>query len=708
WAQAALSARIGAGGFLCGTGVHPIIFLNTATFEHTADYEHVRYILLLGAQAGSIVHYDTMIAAHSIAERRPGGIKVVSVDPFASYAGSKAEEWIPIRPGTDAAFVLALVNLLVNEYKIYDADFLKKKTNAPYLIKPDGRYARDKASGKPLVWDLVENKAKVFDEVVRDYALEGVYSLDNEQLKPSFQLVKEHVMKYTPEYASEVTTIPVETIKRIAKEIGEAACIGQTIIIDGVELPYRPVSILWYRGISSHKNSFPTSCANMLLCVILGAVQVPGAIRGHPRYDEYVTADGMMAPKPTGSSTMRNMPYPPRHARKPTSMDAIELFPVAHGAHGVFAWVASNPERFGFKPGEYPYPEIYFTFRADNVENTVSPKMVGSVYSKIPMIVAFAVEPSPAISFADIVFPDLHHLERLAETVSNRTDVPGVWYAAKPVVSPPFEEPYDKLVNNAQIFLAIAEKAGFLPRVYKALNKQWGLEDTEYELNPNQKYDYIELINRELKNKLGSERGVDWLLSPDGGLISTKTKPKELYPGAHRNGRIHLYYEFLLDSGEDVKKVTQELGIPWDTSDYQPIPDWKPCPSYGKRSVGDYDLFITNYKVPIQAHGFGRRNPILRKLVESHRLDCVMINPLTAERKGISEGDEIWLETQKGYKSKVIVALTERVHPEVLATMQHKITKGAEFNETIVSDDDTIGFVNASVDTCTLAKVYKT
>ncbi|MCL5066968.1 MAG: molybdopterin-dependent oxidoreductase, partial [Thaumarchaeota archaeon] len=447
WAQAALSARIGAGGFLCGTGVHPIIFLNTATFEHTADYEHVRYILLLGAQAGSIIHYDTMIAAHSIAERRPGGIKVVSVDPFASYAGSKAEEWVPIRPGTDAAFVLALANLLVNEYKIYDADFLKKKTNAPYLIKPDGRYARDKASGKPLVWDLVENKAKVFDEVVSDYALEGVYSVNNEQLKPAFQLVKEHVMKYTPEYASEVTTIPVETIKRIAMEIGEAACIGQTTIIDGVELPYRPVSILWYRGISSHKNSFPTSCANMLLCVILGAVQVPGAIRGHPRYDEYVTGDGLMAPKPTGSSTMRNMPYPARRARKPTSMDAIELFPVAHGAHGVFAWVASNPERFGFKPGEYPYPEIYFTFRADNMENTVSPKMVGSVYSKIPMIVAFAVEPSPAINFADIVFPDLHHLERLAETVSNRTDVPGVWYAAKPVVSPPFEEPYNKLVN---------------------------------------------------------------------------------------------------------------------------------------------------------------------------------------------------------------------------------------------------------------------
>ena len=45
--------------------------------------------------------------------------------------------------GTDAAFLMSLTNLLVNEYKIYDESYLKKRTNAPYLINTNGYYARD-------------------------------------------------------------------------------------------------------------------------------------------------------------------------------------------------------------------------------------------------------------------------------------------------------------------------------------------------------------------------------------------------------------------------------------------------------------------------------------------------------------------------------------------------------------------------------------
>ncbi|MBI2184077.1 MAG: molybdopterin-dependent oxidoreductase [Thaumarchaeota archaeon] len=705
WATAISASRIGAGGFLCGTGVHPIIFLNTATFEHTPDTEYAKFLLLLGAQAGSIIHYDTMNAARNIAEKRPGGVKVVSVDPLASYAGSKAEEWIPIRPGTDAAFVLSIANLLVNEYGIYDASFLKEKTNAPYLIRPNGRYAKNPETSKPLVWDAVEGRAKTYDADVTDFALEGSYMVNDEECKPSFQQVKDHLKKYTPEYASQITTIPPEVIRRVAKEMGEAASIGQTITIDGVELPYRPVSVVWYRGISSHKNSFLTSCSAMMLCVLLGAVQVPGAIRGHPPMDEYVTSEGLMAPSSPPTHTMRTMPYPVRPVKKPSSIDAIELFPVAHGTHGVYNYVVSNPERFGYKPAEYPYPEILFIFRANNVENTVSPQMVANVFAKIPFVVAFAVEPDASVNLADIVFPDLHHLERLAETVYNRVDEPGYWYAAKPVVGPPFDPPYDKIVNNAEIFLAIAEKAKFLSEVYRTLNRMWRLEGTQYELNPNGKYTYQELADRYLKKNLGSDKGLDWLLSPNGGLIVFSNSHLEDYKGAFRKGRIHLYYEFLLPAGEEVKRVTKELGLPWDTSDYQPIPDWKPCSSYLKRN-DEFDLFITNYKVPILPHGH-RTNPLLRSLVASHRLDGVLINPATAAKKGIKEGDEIWIETQRGYKAKAVAMLTERVHPDVLATLQHRISKGVELQETLKMDDDLIGFVNASVDTCQLAKIQK-
>jgi anaerobic selenocysteine-containing dehydrogenase len=51
-----------------------------------------------------------MNAARNIAEKRPGDVKVLSVDPLASYAGFKPEEWIPIRSGTDATFVSSVTN----------------------------------------------------------------------------------------------------------------------------------------------------------------------------------------------------------------------------------------------------------------------------------------------------------------------------------------------------------------------------------------------------------------------------------------------------------------------------------------------------------------------------------------------------------------------------------------------------------------------
>ncbi len=54
---------------------------------------------------------------------------------------------------------------LINEHGIYDAEYLMYKTNAPYLIRPDGgRYVRDKNTNKPLVWDVIDNCPKAHDD----------------------------------------------------------------------------------------------------------------------------------------------------------------------------------------------------------------------------------------------------------------------------------------------------------------------------------------------------------------------------------------------------------------------------------------------------------------------------------------------------------------------------------------------------------------
>ena len=47
------------------------------------------------------------------------------VDPRFSTAAAKADWWLPIRPGTDIALLLAWINVLISE-GIYDRDYIEK------------------------------------------------------------------------------------------------------------------------------------------------------------------------------------------------------------------------------------------------------------------------------------------------------------------------------------------------------------------------------------------------------------------------------------------------------------------------------------------------------------------------------------------------------------------------------------------------------
>ena len=91
-------------------------------------------------------------------------MKAVVFDPYLSTQASKAHEWVPCRVGTDGAIALGMLNVILNEIGKWDDQYLKLKTNAPYLIQPDGHYLRDKASNKPLIWDAADGKAKTFDD----------------------------------------------------------------------------------------------------------------------------------------------------------------------------------------------------------------------------------------------------------------------------------------------------------------------------------------------------------------------------------------------------------------------------------------------------------------------------------------------------------------------------------------------------------------
>ena len=118
-----------------------------------SDLDYCNYLIYFGSQHGFQMGEDSTGEAQKMADARMRGMKLVVIDPLCTSAGSKANEWLPIRPGTDAALALAMINVLVNEIGIYDAGFLNKYTNGPYLIGLDGHDFRDKSTNNVVVWE---------------------------------------------------------------------------------------------------------------------------------------------------------------------------------------------------------------------------------------------------------------------------------------------------------------------------------------------------------------------------------------------------------------------------------------------------------------------------------------------------------------------------------------------------------------------------
>ena len=702
----------------CGNNVHGIAYMNQNAFEGTPDPTYSNYILNFGSQFGSVVHYDTMHATRELSERR-SDVKLVSIDPVCSSAAAAADEWVPIRPGTDAALILGMVDQLINELDIYDAEFLKRFTNAAYLVGPDGRYLRAAGTDKPLVWDA-NNGAQPFDAGTDDAALTGTFQVHGVDARPGFQVLKDHVRSYTPEYVESITTVPADTVRRLAREFGEAARIGETIEIDGVELPYRPATAIWYRGLSAHKHSMLNGLSIILLPTLVGGLDVPGGLLGDPwglmgkvkdrTYTAAASPEGLISQGFIGGGRVGGL-YPPRKTRKPQTTEMFELMPCApYGT--VFSLLNSEePELFGAPP----FPSMMINFQSNMMKTSGPPDIVERFIKRIPFVACIARRFEETTMMADIVLPDLHYLERLTPFVFqhlNSGDGRHSVYGSKPVVPSKMEGPVpdQPYVDAMQIYLELGKRSGTLGDIYEAFNTIAKMKD-EYKLDPDGEYTYFEICDRWLKNTFGPDKGLEWHL--EDGLWTDDKTVQEKYPRPFFDARAQIYFEFMLRAKDDLEATVAELGIPWETDDYQPVPDWKPGPAYER--TAPYDLFVTNMKVPNHALSHTHKNPILKTLSTRHNdLRSVWIHPETAAGRGIADGDEVRIETSQGRRQTATARVTQLVHPEVLATQGcgggwTKLSDSDEvnFNALLNIDVDHIDFVSGALDSAIAADVSK-
>lgn len=128
------------------------------------DMEHSRCIVLIGSHIGENLHNAQV---QTLADAMRNDVTLITVDPRFSVPASKSKYWLPIKPGTDIALLLAWMHVLIDE-GLYDRDYIE-------------RYAT------------------------------------------GFEQLKRHVARYSPEWVYLETGIEPETIRRTAREMAAAA-----------------------------------------------------------------------------------------------------------------------------------------------------------------------------------------------------------------------------------------------------------------------------------------------------------------------------------------------------------------------------------------------------------------------------------------------------------------------------------------------------
>lgn len=235
-------------------------------------------------------------------------------------------------------------------------------------------------------------------------ALEGSYEVDGVACQPAFQLIKDAVEPYTPEWDESVSTVPVETIRTLARELVEHARIGSTVVIDGFTFPFRPVAIQYERGAYQHTIEGPFGdLVGKILLELVGALEVPGGVTGNqtPRADLLEPdADGVV--KVRGEAAGVHWVWPPN------AVDSRSFYPVSHTLVHLAAKGILDPEAYHLA---YE-PEVLFTCGGNPMRSSFDRALFEAAYAKVPFSVSLSLTFDEAATMADIVLPEDAFLER--------------------------------------------------------------------------------------------------------------------------------------------------------------------------------------------------------------------------------------------------------------------------------------------------------
>jgi thiosulfate reductase/polysulfide reductase chain A len=518
------------------------------SYQHVAyDFGKTNYVLAFGA---SIIESEKPLARNlrmwgKMRREKPNRAKVVVIDPRYSITAAKADRWLPIKPGTDAALAMAIANVIISE-GLYDTEFIEKWTHG-------------------------------FDEYK--------------------QLVTD---SYSPERVAAITGIEAKTIREIAREFAQT----------------KPAIAWGGKGVADYPNGAYTSYAIFCLNALAGSIDVPGGVI----YQE--------------NPTYRDMPSIAEDeiawaGRDMAGLDLrqTDLFPVAKGV--------ANQVADSILAGT-PYPvEIAIGFNSNFNMSAPGAWRWDEAMKKVPYYIHIAPFISEMAEYADIILTAPTFLEAWGYDHSP----PGSGFAELKIKQPITDPLYDSRSVTDIIFEIARRLEGTVARSFAGIG-----DDAEGFV----RYRTETIIPWNDFREKGVWLGPAYQYGKYDRIFSTPSRKFEFYSGNLENalksagsavdGRIACLPHY-----EEVKTLGSEAEYPLRLVTYQPL------------------LTIENgsqnypwaQEILLIMHGVGWTN-------------FAEMNSETARALGITDKDEVWVESQFN-RIKVKARVTPRIHPQVVA-----------------------------------------
>ncbi|HZA54592.1 MAG TPA: molybdopterin-dependent oxidoreductase [Candidatus Udaeobacter sp.] len=207
------------------------------------DHANARFILLLSSHLESGHYFNPH--AQRIMEGKERGTKICVIDTRLSNTASKADYWLSSWPGSEAAILLALCNVLLQE-DLFDRDFVRKWVNWE-------QYLREEHAEEP-------------------------------QTFPSFiSILKQTYAQYPPTFAAKEAGVDPQALVDVAHEVARAGSAFSTHV--------------WRNAAAGNLGGWQVARALQFLTVLVGAVGTPGGTAPNAA-NKYIPAPPLM-PSPS-------------------------------------------------------------------------------------------------------------------------------------------------------------------------------------------------------------------------------------------------------------------------------------------------------------------------------------------------------------------------------------------------------------------------